>query len=263
MFKKLAFLALIVVGAIAALKTPLVQAWVHNAKESCRKHVTAETKIDLMKAELTKLDKDINKHFDAVAKEEYDVRKTRRQIAQAKQDQKELFTKIQTMKEDLQNTSSEYLVYGGERFTVARVEKKLKNDWESYKRGQAELENLEKALEARESALLAVQGQYDTLKSKRKELEVQIVQLEAELKNVRLAQSRTNTDFDDSRFGKIQKMMEEVREEIEVQKIRQEMQGKYTSDDIPVGKKTVTTDELFKEIDAAAKDKGKVVTAGK
>src|SRR5947209_2699220 len=81
--------------------------------------------------------------------------------------------------------------YGDKPYTVERVRTKLAHDWDDYKRTEEAIASQKELLKAREVSLTAVQERLKELRSKKEELEVQVTQLEADLKNVRPAQSRS------------------------------------------------------------------------
>jgi GTP cyclohydrolase II len=87
------------------------------------------------------------------------------------------------------------------------------------------------------------------MKQVKEELEVQVASLEAELKNVRLAQTKSVIQLDDSRLARIKQSIQDIRTRIKVENKTIDMASQF-SDDLGVQvEKKMKTAEVIKEID--------------
>ena len=74
------------------------------------------------------------------------------------------------------------------------------------------------------------------MRDQKQDLEVQIAQLEADLKNVRLAQTRCKVQLDDSRLAEIKRSLADLRNRLKVEKTQAELEGEFANDPISVDK---------------------------
>lgn len=253
MFKKIGLITVLVIGGIVLTNTALVGMGWKKAKSFIQKQIPPESKLESIRDEVNDLHKEMKKQIAEVAKETVKVQNLQEEVQLAEANQKRLFDRVLTLKKDLEK-DEKYYVYDDVKYSAERLQNKLNRDWDSYKRGQEKLVILKKSLEARETSLTAARERLMDMRGKKEELELMVAQLEADLKNVRLAQSRSDFNFDDSKIGEIQKSIAEVRTWIREQQVAGEIEGKFTSDAIPVEKKSAASSDVMKEIeDAAAK----------
>jgi hypothetical protein len=253
MFKKLIIGAGILLAVVAILGTSYGALSLKKAKGFIKRQIAPETKVDLIREEIAGLDQEMKKHISAVAEEMVAVDNLRTEIARGEENHRKQLDLIKIMRKDIaatEDAGEKFVMYDNKKFSLERVKNKLAHDWENYKKAEETLKSQQDLLKAREVSLTAVTERVQEMRNKKEELEVQLAQLEADIKNVRLAQSRSEFHFDDSKFGDIQKEMTELRDWIRARQIENEVEGKYTSDAIPVGKKNTTQEDLFKEIDA-------------
>jgi chromosome segregation ATPase len=157
---------------------------------------------------------------------------------------------IVTMTRDLERGDS-LIVYGGQEYKRTRIQKKLDADFRSYQHSEAELKSKEKLLEAKERSLESAREQLAQIRTQKQELEVQVGEMEAELKNVRLAQTHCKFQFDDSSLAQCKATLAEIKNRLQVEKKKTELDGEFANDNaIPVERKEKTVSELTKEIQA-------------
>jgi hypothetical protein len=255
MFKKLAFLAVLVVGGVILLNTRYGSVAWKKVKSTVEQQVTPEAKLEMIRDQVAKLDKDLRRNISAVAEQTVAVENLRDEIQVAEKSHDQQWTKILTMKRDVES-GNKYVVLGGTKISIDRINNKLTRDWEAYKGGEEALKSKRKLLESRERSLEAAKEQLSTLKSKKEQLALAVEQLEADLKNVRLAQDKSDFGFDDSRIGQIQQQIREVNDWIKSRLVEKDLFAKYSPDPINIEVKVPATSEVLKEIDAHMKDAG-------
>jgi chromosome segregation ATPase len=256
--KRLLIVGAVVFGIVAILGTSYGSLGLKKCTAFFKKQISPETKVEMIKDQIAGLDKEMKQFRSSVADETVAVEKLRDQIAKSEDNHKKQLENIKIMRKDLADADSNgvtYIMYDNKKYSVERVRSKLTHDWDDYKKTEDAIASQKELLKTREVALTSVQERLNEAKSKKDALELQVAQLEADLKNLRLAQSRSNVHFDDSKFGDIQKDIGEMSDWIKARRIEAEMEGKATDDAIPVGKKNTTQAELYKEIDAALEKK--------
>ena len=256
MLKKIAFLAVIVVGGLVLLNTRYGHVAWGKVKGSFEKQVSPEMRLEMIRDQVSKLDKDMRQNISVVAEQSVKVEGLREDIQVAEANLKTRFNEILTMKKDVES-GTKVIYYGNQSFSVDRVKNKLARDWESYKQGEEAIKSQRKLLEAQERALTASRERLGALKTKKEQLTLAVEQLEADLKAVRLAQTKSDSGFDDSRVGEIQKEMKVVNDWIKTQLEMEKLASQYSPDPIPVSKKEVSATDVLQEINTHLKDADK------
>jgi chromosome segregation ATPase len=145
------------------------------------------------------------------------------------------------------------VLYGDKLWSVDRVRSKLARDLASCQRCEKELESREKMLEAKETALEAAREQLGSMKSEKEKLEVLVETMEAELKTLRVAQTRSQFHLDDSRLSRIKQNLDDIRDQMRAQQTASELNAEFLNDVIPVDKKGVqaqSNEQLIKDVEA-------------
>jgi hypothetical protein len=106
-------------------------------------------------------------------------------------------------------------------------------------------------LDAKETALEAAREQLASMKSEKEKLEVLVATMEAELKTLRVAQTRSQFHLDDSRLSKIKSTLADIRDQMRAQQTASELNAEFLNDVIPVDKKVgQSREQLIKEVEA-------------
>src|SRR5689334_14235972 len=98
MFKKLAFLAVLVVGGVVLLNTRYGSVAWKKVKNTVESQVTPEAKLEMIRDQVGKLDKDLRRNISAVAEQTVSVENLRDEIQVAEKDHQKQWDKIVTMK---------------------------------------------------------------------------------------------------------------------------------------------------------------------
>ena len=259
MLKKIGFAALAVVAGLFILNSTHLGAYAktawHKAKKTAKGQVPLEFQLDTARHEIAQLIPDMRKHIDSVAQETQAVRRLRESIEVTKTNLSAQKQRIFTMKEDLKKDSAK-IFYNDRFYSADRVRDKLARDLVSCQRCEKELESREKMLEAKETALEAAREQLGSMKGEKEKLEVLVATMEAELKTLRLAQTRSHFNFfDDSRLARIKANLDDIRDQMRAQQTASELAGEFLNDVIPVDKKvSQSKDQLIKDVETYLRD---------
>lgn len=220
-----------------------------KVRHSFKKAVPLEFEIERLRHEVAKLVPEMKKNFTSIAEEMVAVENLDKEIKTTTanlQKQKDMLVR---MTKDIESGKT-VLVYDNRTFNADRVKTKLARDWASYQACEAELKAKEQLLDAKQQALDVTRERLSTIKTQKQELEVDIAKLEAELKTVRLAQTRNKFHFDDSGLARCKKALADIQNRLNVEKKAYEIEGQFGNDNIPVDKKVQPTSDVIKEIKA-------------
>src|SRR5438552_12681879 len=98
-------------------------------------------------------------------------------------------------------------------------------------------------LDAKKTSLEAAREQLASMKSEKEKLEVLVATMEADLKTLRVAQTRSQFHLDDSRLSQIKARLEDIRDQMKVMQTASELHAEFLNDTIPVDKKVTQSRE--------------------
>jgi predicted nucleic acid-binding Zn-ribbon protein len=161
------------------------------------------------------LDPEISQHKREIAREELDLRKLEEKITSDREDIAGLWRDIQRLREDLSRGDSTF-VYAGRSYSADQVETDLGNRFDRYQTREATLQKLEQILTARRRGLEAAQEKLKAMIASKRQLEVQVENLEARLKMVEVAKAASEFHIDDSQLSRTRQLLSDIEARIEV-----------------------------------------------
>ncbi|QDT01717.1 Chromosome partition protein Smc [Rubripirellula lacrimiformis] len=123
---------------------------------------------------------------------------------------------IQRLSEDLQNDSTVYS-YGGRTYTSAQVKSDLGNRFKRFKTRQATAQKLDQMLASRQASLNAAHERMDAMLGAKRQLEVEVENLQARLGALRVAQTSSGLALDDSQLSQTRELLDAIATRIDVE----------------------------------------------
>jgi peptidoglycan hydrolase CwlO-like protein len=207
-----------VVGMWAWHKTDLGHyfslAW-DKAKASANKQIPLEDKIAFLKKEVAKLTPDMRSQIDQLAREQHEVDKLAKDIEASKDSLAKQEESLQTRFTSLGNRAAD---------------EKLTRDWDNFNRAKAQFETKKDTLAAMQEALDADMKKIDEIRARKEQMELKIQKLEADLKALRVAQTRCESHVDDSQVSRCQQTLNELEDEIDIANKELSLESKFTAD---------------------------------
>ena len=168
---------------------------------------------------------DIQKNLHVIAQEEVEVDDLRQQIARS---EKNLATEQQhllALRGDLDNHAGKFH-YAGRLASGQEVRNELSRRFERFQTAEATMKAKHQMLEAREKSLAAARDKLEGMLTSKRDLEVQVQNLDARLKMVQAVQATSQFQFDDSRLSRCKKLVQELRKRLDVAERIVEQDGK-------------------------------------
>jgi phage shock protein A len=188
--------------------------WAHIT-DSVEQSVPVEFQIDRARKMVKDLMPDIQRNMHVIAKEEVEVDQLERQIADTEQRLGKDRTDLLRLKADASSNQSHF-VYAGRTYTIDQVKMDLSNRFERFKTADATLASLKQMHEAREKSLDAAREKLEGMEAAKRQLEVDVENLEARNKMVEVAQTTSNYQFDDSQLGRVKELVGDLRTRLQV-----------------------------------------------
>ena len=208
----LAVVSLFLFGRDAASYVVTSVGWV---TDSVKDSVPIEFEIDRARKMVANLVPDIRRSMHVIAKEEVEVERLEKQIGQSEGRMTKQKQQIVRLKGDLENEQDVYN-YSGRRFTIKQVKHDLANRFERYKTHDATLNSLRDIHLARTRSLEAARQKLEGMLTAKRQLEVDVENLDARLKMVEVAQTASDLNVDDSRLGRAKDLITQLRTRLEV-----------------------------------------------
>jgi hypothetical protein len=128
-------------------------------------------------------------------------------------------------------------IYAGRDYTADEVRTDLAHRFERYKTGEATLASLVEIRGARQKSLEAARQKLEGMLASKRQLQVEIENLEARCQMIAAAKATSNYQFDDSRLGRVKELVAGLRTRLEVSEKLVNVEV-YYHDEIPVDKAT-------------------------
>jgi len=142
---------------------------VHNA-------VPVEFQIERARRMITDLAPEVRKNMHVIAKEEVEIERLKKQIAQAETRSGKEKEQILQLKNDLGGNKNVFQ-YAGRSYSEEQVKVDLANRFQRYKTGEATLESLKKIHDAREKSLDAARQKLEGMLVAKRQLLVEVENL--------------------------------------------------------------------------------------
>lgn len=184
-------------------------------RQSVRESVPVEFEISRARQMIKDLDPEIHRNMHLIAKEEVDVKHLRDQLADADKQLVKNRSDIERLTRDLKD-GDKHFVYCGKSYTSKQVETDLSRRFEQYKVKEVTLNKLTQVLSARERGLEAGREKLKAMQAAKSQLEVDVANLEARQEMVKVAQTTSEFNFDDSRLSRTKDLIKNIGCRIDV-----------------------------------------------
>jgi Skp family chaperone for outer membrane proteins len=224
--------------------------WVNSTVKDA---VPVQFELERARKMIQGLGPEISRHKREIAREELDLRKLAAQVQQDEQKLAKNWSEIETLKGDLSRGDSNF-VYAGHTYTVTQVETDLTNRFERYRTREATMQKLNMILAARQRGLDAAQEKLKAMIAAKRQLEVEVENLEARLKMVEVAKASSEFHIDDSQLSRTRQLLSDIESRIEVD-AQLVNADDLVLDEIPVGTSTEPV-KILDQIAEYEKSKG-------
>jgi len=202
--------------------------------DTVQQSVPVEFQIDRARGMLKNLAPEVRKNMHVIAKEEVEVRRLEEQIDKSQERLGKDKEQLMRLKTDLASDKSVFN-YAGRSYTAEQVRVDLANRFERFKTGDATLASLQKMCAARKASLGAARQKLEGMLAAKRQLTVEVENLEARLQMIEAAETTSNYQFDDSQLGRVKELVENLRTRLEVDERMVNSEG-YFHGEIPLDK---------------------------
>ena len=221
--------------------------WGSSVREAVKSEVPLDFEVKRAREMVENLVPDIRRCMQVIAEQQVDIEDLTKEVSRREVDletQKEAMLKL---KGDLQTGNSTF-VYAKRTYSSEDVKRDLSQRFERFKVADDTLQRERKIVKAREDALVANQSKLEGMLVSKKDLEVQIEQLEARLKAVQAAETVSTLEIDNSQLSSAKKLIRELNKQLDVKEKLLDADGKFTGL-IPVETKEEVPVDIANQVD--------------
>jgi chromosome segregation ATPase len=243
MIKKLVLTTVAVTGGLYVLNHSWpgsVHTWWKKTRVSVESKISPEFELARIRDQIAELTPDMHRNISRIAEEMVEVKTLEARasdlgdrLAKSKNDLKVFSDAVENNVKLVSTTGRTVTV------TAGMVKDKLR----TCKNIERELGHTQKVLEAKQAGLEAAREQLSVMKTQRETLKEMAENFEAELKTLKLEQTRAKIKLDDSRLGEIKESFEKLRARIEVERKKVDLAGQLNSDSLLAPERKIETKE--------------------
>lgn len=218
-----------------------------SARAAIKAEVPIEFEIQRARDMVGNLLPDIRKCMHVIAEEEVNVEHLSKEIARCEGDLNKQKEEIFALRRDVDQGRQTYQ-YASRVYTCNDVKRDLASRFERYKTAEATVASKRQILTAREKSVIAAREKLEGMLVSKRDLEVQIENLDARLKTVQAAQTASSVQLDDSQLARAKKLISELNKQLDVAQKMLDADGKFTGL-IPVETAAQIPEDLSNQID--------------
>jgi len=257
MLKKavIAGLAVVVGVAVLAWLSPKLISTIRyeagQAVQSVEDSVPLETEIGRLRGEVKRLEADEHHYYDQVAHQAVDVDKLRTDVDDTTAGMEKQWKNIEAMRASLGDDVRTSFRFGSRVYSREEVTDQLARDFKSYESCESELKAKKELLSAGEKSLATSEDQLGALKGTRRDMEVELAKLEADLKLVRLKEAQSSVKVDDGEYARVRADIAKLRDRVAEKQKALDYEGKFSNGSIDATAAPIEANEkdLLKQID--------------
>lgn len=202
------------------------------AQEAVVDAVPLEFQIRRARTMIDGLIPEIRKNMHAIAREEVEVERLERQIAQMRDTLASEKAAISRLRDDAASGKAK-VVYAGRAYSADQVRADLAARFDRYKVNEATLAGMEQILAARTRTLQAAREKMEGMLAAKRQLEVEVANLTARLQMIEAAQTASSLQIDGSRLGRVRELITDLRTKLDVAERMVAAESQYRGE-IPV-----------------------------
>lgn len=236
MFKKLFLVGggLVLLAALVFGRNAVsyISTGVSKARQMVKESVNVEFEIDRARNMIKGLRPEINRNTHVLAQEETQIAQLEKELAEKEARLSKGREIVLRLQGDLESDQVSF-VYVGHTYSRSQVVADLERKFERHKTLDATVANLHKVVHARKRALEAGKEKLETMVAAKRQLEVEVENLEARQKMVEVAKATSEFNFDDSQLARTRELITEIGTRIDVEEKVANSDG-YFYDEIPL-----------------------------
>lgn len=185
-------------------------------KQSASDAIPLEWEIKRARQMIGDLQPEIAKNAKQIAREKVELARLQRQAKQCGDSLEKTQSDIERLSADLRSGHSQY-TYANHTYTSAEVRDDLSTRFDRFKTRSETHAKLQQMVAAREASLRSAGKRMDAMLAAKSQLEVEIENLQARTSSLRVAQTASELNLDDSQLARTRDLLDEIASRLEVE----------------------------------------------
>ena len=198
-----------------------------SVRDAVKSEVPVEFEIARAREMIENLVPSIGNCMRAIAQQEVDIEHRQEEIARKQTELQKQEEGMLARKAELE-TGAESFKIQGRTYTADQLRRDLKQRLDRCKVLKSTIGTEQQIVDAREEALAANHEKLDGMIVAKRDLEVQIEQLEARLQAVQAAETVTTLEIDNSELARAKKLIRSLNKQLDVRENMLDSEGKFT-----------------------------------
>jgi len=232
MTKKLVIAGVILVGCLwVAKKTQFLSyagTMIANGKAGLHKQIPIDLQLARVRNEIKQLDKDYQALLGPIAEKKVAVKTLETEVVTGKENLVARRDALMTLTKAIQEKETQ-INYLGSNYNLDQAKVKLAQDFADFKKKEIHLAIKEKFLDAERKNLTATLDQLDKLVTQKREFEIKLAELEAELELLRARGTSCPLQTDEGRVADISNSLKEIELALKIRAEEYNLQQHYGS----------------------------------
>jgi len=232
MWKKVCIAALTVCVGLLVV-SPKMRSFVrvkfNRATNWANKQVSPETKIEALRLRLADLAREDERHYDTVARQELELKKRETRVASLKTDVERQEARLKLMTTTLEGTEAGQVSWNGSRYDRDYFKGELRNEYKAFQAHEKVLKSEQRILETMRKTVAVNKQKLREMELARSEMQSRLTDLERQLAEERLARNGNLPVLNDADYTRLNKDIDELTDDLEVQKRSRELRGQRDS----------------------------------
>lgn len=204
----------------------------HKVRNAAQDSVPVQFEIDRARQQVAELEPAIHKNIEEIAKAEVEIEHLGREIELTQVNLDSDKKMVLALRQQLEANPIR-LTRGGVAVPADEVKAELARRYDHYQTVKAILEDKQKTLELRKTALEAARAQNARMRAARAELLTQIERIETRLKQIEATQANNEFTFDDSALARAKATITDLEKRVEVLARVTEQEGRFVGEGVP------------------------------
>ncbi|TWU58728.1 Chromosome partition protein Smc [Rubripirellula tenax] len=230
-------------------------------RSSANDAVPLEWELKRARQMIADLEPEIKENAKRIALEKIQVARLEEQLQETRDRLAKGQSEIERLSEDLRSDSTAY-TYAGRTYTSVQVKSDLGNRFKRFKTREATADKLEQMLSAREGSLSAAHERMDAMLGAKRQLEVEVENLQARLGALRVAQTTSQFNLDDSQLSHTRELLNDIASRIDVEEETMHVDVEYFGEiDLDQPSEADLLDEISTYFESPAKDNARALVS--
>ncbi|MGE3313587.1 MAG: hypothetical protein AB7O26_00640 [Planctomycetaceae bacterium] len=197
-----------------------------HVRGAVKSEVPIEFEIERARAMVEQLIPEIRESMHVIAEQQVDIEHMTKDVDRKCGELARQKEAMMSLKADLEKGGATFQ-YASRSYTPNEVKHDLAQRFTRYKGADETLKRDREILLARQKSLRAHEQKLDEMLVAKKDLEVQVEQLEARMKTLQAAETVSSLEIDDSELTRVKKLIRELNKQLDVKEKMLDAEGKF------------------------------------